>query len=124
MSPVKKYSFGDRVADKVAQFGGSWAAIISCTSIIAVWIVVNSCILLKPADPYPYILLNLILSCVAALQAPFIIMANARQAIQDRKWAKEDLEAGRKTELEVREVLAKLEALDRKVDSISAQLRS
>lgn len=123
MSPVKKYSFGDRVADRVAQFGGSWAAIISCTSIIAIWVVLNSLILVAPVDPYPYILLNLILSCVAALQAPFIIMANARQAIQDRKWAKEDLEAGRKTELEVREVLAKLEVLERKVEAVASSLR-
>jgi uncharacterized membrane protein len=123
MSPSKKYSLGDKVADKVAQFGGSWAAIISCTSIIAIWIVLNSFILVAPVDPYPYILLNLILSCVAALQAPFIIMANARQALQDRKWAKEDLDAAKKTELEVREVLAKLEVLERKVDAVASQLR-
>ena len=123
MSPSKKYSLGDKVADKVAQFGGSWAAIISCTSIIAIWIVLNSFILVAPVDPYPYILLNLILSCVAALQAPFIIMANARQALQDRKWAKEDLDAGKKTELEVREVLAKLDVLERKIEAVASQLR-
>jgi hypothetical protein len=123
MSPVKKYSFGERVADKVAQFGGSWAAIILCSGVIVVWILVNTFVLENPADPYPYILLNLVLSCVAALQAPFIIMANARQAIQDRRRAKEDLESGKKTELEVREVLSKLEVLERKVESIAASLR-
>ena len=69
MKTDENLSLGDKLADRIAKFGGSWWAIIVCVSIIVVWIIVNTWGLLVPVDPYPYILLNLVLSCVAALQA-------------------------------------------------------
>ncbi len=85
------YTLGQRLADKVASFGGSWRFIILFMSFLFVWIVVNAFLLLnKPFDPYPFILLNLILSCIAALQAPVIMMSQNRQDEKDRERAKKD----------------------------------
>jgi uncharacterized membrane protein len=95
----KKLTFGEKLSDLVARFGGSWMGIITCSSIIILWIVVNTWIMDKPFDPFPYILLNLALSCVAALQAPFILMANKRQESKDRQRGEEDLAVNKKAEL-------------------------
>jgi uncharacterized membrane protein len=114
----ENYTFGDKVSDAVARFGGSWAAIISCTSIIVVWIFLNTWLLKAPLDPFPYILLNLVLSCIAALQAPFILMANARQEIKDRKKLDEDIAIDRKAEEEIREVLNKLDLMHKDVQGL------
>ena len=123
MTKQTKPTLGERVSDKIAKFGGSWSAIFACSSVIIVWIVVNTWVLGNPVDPFPYILLNLALSCVAALQAPFILMANTRQEIKDRARAQEDLDIDKKAEREVRQVLAKLEVLERKIESIASSLR-
>jgi uncharacterized membrane protein len=103
---------GQRVADAVATFGGSWRFIISFGVFILVWIVVNSVFLLRSTfDPYPFILLNLILSCLAALQAPVIMMSQNRQEEKDRDRARKDYMINLKSELEIRMLHEKLDHL-------------
>jgi len=103
---------GDRVADRVASFGGSWTFIILFGGIIVLWIAVNAVALLgKAFDPYPYILLNLVLSCVAAMQAPIIMMSQNRQEAKDRLRAENDYQINLKAELEIRHVNTKLDML-------------
>jgi len=93
-------SLGDRVADRVAGFAGSWTFIFLAVAAIAGWMALNA-ILGKAFDPYPYILLNLVLSCLAALQAPVIMMTQNRQAAHDRIDALHDYEVNVKAELEI-----------------------
>ncbi|WP_312188590.1 DUF1003 domain-containing protein [Sphingobacterium sp.] len=103
---------GDRIADKVAEFGGSWTFIISFVLFLLVWIVFNIYWLNnKGFDPYPFILLNLILSCVAALQAPVIMMSQNRQEDKDRERARNDYMVNLKAELEIRELHEKIDHL-------------
>ncbi len=105
-------NLGQRVADKVADFGGSWTFIISFLFFITVWIGSNVFIFLnKGFDPYPFILLNLILSCVAALQAPVIMMSQNRQEEKDRNRAKKDYMINLKSELEIRMIHDKIDHL-------------
>lgn len=105
-------TFGQVVADKVADFGGSWTFIISFFIFILIWIASNVYILLnKGFDPYPFILLNLILSCLAALQAPVIMMSQNRQEEKDRERAKKDYMINLKSELEIRMLDEKLDHL-------------
>jgi len=105
-------TFGERVADRVAQFGGSWSFIIIFGSILVVWMGVNSWILAHRAfDPYPYILLNLALSALAALQAPVIMMSQNRAAEKDRLHAKQDYEINLMAEIEIRDLHDKLDGL-------------
>jgi uncharacterized membrane protein len=103
-------SFGQKIADKVADFGGSWTFIISFLLFIIVWIAANVYILVnKGFDPYPFILLNLILSCIAALQAPVIMMSQNRQEEKDRNRAKKDYMINLKSELEIRMIHDKID---------------
>jgi uncharacterized membrane protein len=105
-------TFGERVSDRVAEFGGSWRFIISFFVFLAVWITANSIYLLfQPFDPYPYILLNLALSLLAAIQAPVIMMSQNRQEARDRLRAENDYQVNLKAELEVRAVSEKLDLL-------------
>jgi len=105
-------NFGQKIADKVADFGGSWTFIISFVVFISIWIVSNVFIFLnKGFDPYPFILLNLILSCVAALQAPVIMMSQNRQEEKDRNRAKKDYMINLKSELEIRLIHDKIDHL-------------
>lgn len=105
-------SYGQRVADKVAAFGGSWTFIISFGTVLLLWIVFNSLFLLnKGFDPYPYILLNLILSCLAALQAPVIMMSQNRQEAKDRQRSEYDYKVNLKAELEIRLLHEKVDHL-------------
>ena len=105
-------TLGQRIADKVADFGGSWTFIISFGLFIAIWISVNvSWLLNKGFDPYPFILLNLILSCLAALQAPVIMMSQNRQEEKDRERSKKDYMINLKSELEIRSLHEKLDHL-------------
>lgn len=107
-----KSTFGQRIADKVASFGGSWTFIIIFVSILVVWIAGNAVLLLdKGFDPYPFILLNLILSCVAALQAPVIMMSQNRQGEKDREKAQNDYMVNLKSELEIRMLHEKIDHL-------------
>lgn len=115
-------TFGERLADKVADFGGSWTFIIIFALIIFGWIVLNSFILYKqPFDPYPYILLNLMLSCLAALQAPVIMMSQNRQETKDRQRAQNDYLVNLKAEIEVRTLNEKLEAMSQVLDDMRQQ---
>jgi uncharacterized membrane protein len=103
-------TIGQKIADKVASFGGSWTFIVSFVIFIIIWISVNlSWFISKPFDPYPFILLNLILSCIAALQAPIIIMSQNRQEDKDRERSKKDYMINLKSELEIRSLQEKID---------------
>ena len=111
----QKLTFGEELSDKIAEFGGSWKFIILFTGILVIWIIINGVILLSRAwDPYPFILLNLILSCLAALQAPIIMMSQNRAAARDRLHADNDYKINLKAELEIRHLHEKLDHLLRK----------
>ena len=115
-------SFGSRVADRVAAFGGSWGFIFVSVAVIAVWLLINAH-MTKAFDPYPFILLNLVLSCLAALQAPIIMMSQNRQAAHDRLDAQHDYEVNTKAEMEIVALHAKLDELREQkwVDLMKAQ---
>jgi len=105
-------SFGGRIADKVAGFGGSWTFILSFLAFLICWILLNIYWLSdKGFDPYPFILLNLLLSCIAALQAPVIMMSQNRQEDKDRKRAQNDYMVNLKAELEIRTLHEKIDHL-------------
>jgi uncharacterized membrane protein len=107
-------SLGDRVADRVASFGGSWPFIIIFSSVLICWIILNGFILhnsSKAFDPFPFILLNLVLSMVAALQAPIIMMSQNRQGAKDRLDAAHDYEVNLKAEVDILALHQKLDAL-------------
>lgn len=105
-------TFGQHVADKVAQFGGSWKFIILFISFLLLWIIINAFILLNRSfDPYPFIFLNLMLSCLAALQAPVIMMSQNRQGDKDREQSKKDYMVNLKSELEIRSLHEKIDHL-------------
>ena len=113
----KNTTFGQRAADAVAAFGGSWTFIILFAVILIVWIVLNSFILVKYSDtfdPYPYILLNLFLSMLAAIQAPIILMSQNRQAEKDRLNAEHDYEVNLKAEIEIMMLHEKMDLLREK----------
>ncbi len=108
-------TFGEHLSDKIAEFGGSWKFIITFGSVIAVWLVLNALLLLNRGfDPYPFILLNLILSCLAALQAPVIMMSQNRAEARDRLRAENDYKVNLKAELEIRHLHEKIDHLLRK----------
>lgn len=108
----KPLTFGQRIADKIAEFGGSWTFIISFLVFILLWMAFNAFWLFnKGFDPYPFILLNLILSCLAALQAPVIMMSQNRTEEKDRIRAKNDYMINLKSELEVRILHEKIDHL-------------
>jgi uncharacterized membrane protein len=104
--------FGERLADKIATFGGSWIFIISFFVLLSAWMLLNSLILVNRAfDPFPYILLNLILSCMAAIQAPIIMMSQNRQEQKDRIRAEHDYKINLKAELEIKLLSEKMDHL-------------
>jgi uncharacterized membrane protein len=108
----KEASFGNRVADHIAEFGGSWTFIILFFLFILVWMCTNIFILAtRPFDPYPFILLNLILSCLAAIQAPIIMMSQNRQEAKDRQRSEHDYKINLKAELEIRLLHEKIDHL-------------
>ncbi len=105
-------ALGERVADKVAEFGGSWKFVIGFFVVLLAWVGVNSAVLLRrPFDPYPFILLNLVLSCLAAIQAPIIMMSQNRQEARDRMRAEHDYQVNLKAELEIRHLHRKIDQL-------------
>jgi uncharacterized membrane protein len=111
-------SFGERLADRIAAFGGSWSFLMLFGLAIAIWIVINGMLLVKaesgPFDPYPFILLNLFLSLVAAIQAPIIMMSQNRQAAKDRVQASHDYEVNLKAEIEIMALHEKMDELRQK----------
>ncbi len=105
-------TFGQRIADKVASFGGSWTFIMSFFLFILIWVIFNIWLLAsKPFDPYPFILLNLILSCLAAIQAPIIMMSQNRLEQKDRKRSEHDYKINLKAELEIKLLSEKIDHL-------------
>ena len=104
-------TFGDRMADGIAKFAGSWTFILIFVSCLLLWIVVNTIVLSRAFDPYPFILLNLILSCVAAIQAPVIMMSQNRQEEKDRIRAENDYQVNLKAEIEIKILHEKLNHL-------------
>jgi uncharacterized membrane protein len=111
-------TFGERAADAVARFGGSWTFIMLFALVLLAWVGLNSVLLArgagKPFDPYPYILLNLFLSMLASVQAPLILMSQNRQAGIDRENAQHDYEVNLKAELEIMALHEKIDALKQK----------
>lgn len=106
-----KVSFKDSLADKVASFGGSWSFILFFLVVMLIWMALNVFLLRRPFDPYPFILLNLMLSTVAALQAPIIMMSQNRKEQKDRKRSVNDYLVNLKAEIEVRNLHQKLDLL-------------
>ena len=111
----KKLSFGERLSDHIAEFGGSWKFLITFGAVIFVWIGANAVLLATRAfDPYPFILLNLILSCLAAVQAPVIMMSQNRAELRDRLRSENDYKINLKAELEIRHLHEKIDHLLRR----------
>ena len=111
----RKLTFGEHLSDKIAEFGGSWRFIIAFGGVLVVWIIINGVLLATRAfDPYPFILLNLILSCLAALQAPVIMMSQNRAEARDRLRAENDYKVNLKAELEIRHLHEKIDHLLRR----------
>src|SRR5438034_5092405 len=110
-----KLTFGERLSDKIASFGGSWRFIITFGVVIVLWIAINVVLLAtRPFDPFPFILLNLILSCLAALQAPVIMMSQNRVEARDRLRAENDYKVNLKAEFEIRHLHEEIEHLLRR----------
>ena len=119
---TEKYTLGQRAADAIAKFAGSWAFIFAFTGVLILWMVVNTILAADAFDPFPFILLNLVLSCVAAIQAPLIMMSQNRQEEKDRRRAENDYKVNLKTEImiedlhdKVNAILAKQSALEKKL---------
>lgn len=106
-----KETFRQKASDKMAAFAGSWTFIITFTLVLIIWIIINISLLKEAFDPYPFVLLNLVLSCVAAIQAPLIMMSQKRQEEKDRQRAENDYKVNLKCEII-------LEDLHRKLDTI------
>ncbi|MDE1893381.1 MAG: DUF1003 domain-containing protein [Xanthomonadaceae bacterium] len=125
----QQWTFAERLADRIAAFGGSWTFLIWFGVFLLLWIGMNSLTLLfRPVDPYPFIFLNLILSCVAAIQAPVIMMSQNRQEAKDRLRSQHDYQINLKAELEIRHLHEKVDHLlshqwDRLVEIQELQLQ-
>lgn len=125
VSPKKekeKYTLGQRAADTIAKFAGSWAFIFSFAGVLILWMVVNAILATKAFDPYPFILLNLVLSCVAAIQAPLIMMSQNRQEEKDRHRAENDYKVNLKTEIMIEDLYDKVNAILAKQSQIEKLL--
>ena len=108
----QEWTLGERLADKIADFGGSWAFLMSFGAFLALWIALNTFVLVRrPPDPYPFILLNLVLSCLAAIHAPIIMMSQNRQEAKDRLRSQHDYQVNLKAELEIRHLHDKIDHL-------------
>ena len=125
----EKYTLGQRAADAIAKFAGSWAFIFAFTGVLILWMVVNTLLAAKAFDPFPFILLNLVLSCVAAIQAPLIMMSQNRQEAKDRQRAENDYKINLKSELIIDDLHKKLDLvlenqkkINRRLDKIEAEI--
>lgn len=118
----EKYTFGQKAADAIAKFAGSWAFIFSFVGILILWMAVNTVLAAKAFDPYPFILLNLVLSCVAAIQAPLIMMSQNRQEEKDRRRAENDYRVNLKTEIMIEDIYDKITAILAKQTALEKEL--
>ena len=126
VSPQKekeKDTLGQRAADAIAKFAGSWAFIFAFTTVLILWMVVNTILATKAFDPYPFILLNLVLSCVAAIQAPLIMMSQNRQEEKDRRRAENDYKVNLKTEIMIEDLYDKVNAILAKQSALEKKLQ-
>ena len=119
-----KATLGQRAADGVARFAGSWAFIFSFIGVMVLWIVVNLLMASKAFDGYPFILLNLVLSCVAAIQAPLIMMSQNRQEAKDRARAESDYRINLKSELIIDDLHLKLDEVLENQEKLTAELNA
>ena len=122
-SGKEKYTLGQRAADAIAKFAGSWAFIFSFTGGLVLWMVVNTLMAARAFDPYPFILLNLVLSCIAAIQAPLIMMSQNRQEEKDRRRAENDYKVNLKTEIMIEDLYDKVNAILAKQSALEKQLQ-
>jgi len=121
----EQLTFGDVVSDKIAEVAGSWKFIISFMCLLLLWIVLNSWVIIsKPFDPYPFILLNLVLSCIAALQAPIIMMSQNRQEAKDRLRSENDFLVDQKAEIIIEELYKKICEMEEKIDLLSCDSKT
>ena len=120
---AEKYTLGQRAADAIAKFAGSWAFIFSFTSVLLLWMVVNTILAADAFDPFPFILLNLVLSCVAAIQAPLIMMSQNRQEEKDRRRAENDYKVNLKTEIMIEDLYDKVNAILAKQSALEKKLQ-
>lgn len=124
IKPVITSTFGERLSDKIADFGGSWTFILSFLTFILFWILLNVIWFFNNGfDPYPFILLNLILSCIAALQAPVIMMSQNRQEDRDRQRSKNDYEINMKAEKEIKQLHKKFDIMMKQHNEILEMLK-
>ena len=116
-------TFGQRISDRVADFGGSWTFIMGFSAFLIFWVVLNTIVWQsKSVDPYPFIFLNLVLSCVAALQAPIIMMSQNRQEEKDRRRARLDYMINLKAEIEIRNLQDKMDTFQKTHDELVRRL--
>ena len=118
----EKYTIGQRAADAIAKFAGSWAFIFSFTGVLILWMLVNTLLAAKAFDPYPFILLELVLSCVAAIQALLIMMSQNRQEEKDRRRAENDYKVNLKTEIMIEDLYDKVNAILARQTALEKQL--
>ena len=119
---TEKYTLGQRAADAIAKFAGSWAFIFAFTGVLILWMVVNTILASNAFDPYPFILLNLVLSCVAAIQAPLIMMSQNRQEEKDRRRAENEYKVNLKTEIMIEDLYDKVNAILDRQTALEKQL--
>ena len=115
----EKYTLGQRAADAIAKFAGSWAFIFAFTGVLILWMVVNTLLAAKAFDPFPF---NLVLSCVAAIQAPLIMMSQNRQEEKDRRRAENDYKVNLKTEIMIEDLYDKVNAILDRQTALEKQL--
>lgn len=120
----EKITFGQKAADAVARFAGSWAFIFSFIAVMVIWMVINVLLAAKAFDAYPFILLNLVLSCIAAVQAPLIMMSQNRQEVKDRKRAENDYRVNLKSEFVIDALYKKLESVSEMQKKIFKKLEA
>ena len=120
----EKITFGQKAADAVARFAGSWAFIFSFIAVMVIWMVMNVLLAAKAFDAYPFILLNLVLSCIAAVQAPLIMMSQNRQEVKDRKRAENDYRVNLKSEFVIDALYKELESVSEMQKKIFKKLEA
>ena len=119
-----KDTLGQRAADAIAKFAGSWAFIFSFTGGLVLWMVIKTLLDARAFDPYPFILLNLVLSCIAAIQAPLIMMSQNRQEEKDRRRAENDYKVNLKTEIMIEDLYDKVNAILAKQSALEKRLNA
>jgi len=112
-------TLGQRAADKITRYAGSWAFIIGFFIFLIAWMIINVHAWIQTWDPYPFILLNLVLSCIAAIQAPIILMSQNREAEKDRQRAQYDYAVNRKAEREITDIQKQLDRIEKQITTNS-----